>query len=126
MPIEFDKKLRRYYAEVTCRGEYSTAEVLEILSDTIDYAADNGREAALLDATAMTGNPDTMQRYELGRKGAEMQLGKPTLVAMAIVGRQPLIDPERFGETVALNRCAVVKVFEDHDAAVHWLEHTSG
>jgi hypothetical protein len=45
----------------------------------------------------------------------------PCFLQVAVYGRQPLIDPSRFGETVALNRGAKVKVSERLDEALAWL-----
>jgi SOS response regulatory protein OraA/RecX len=42
-------------------------------------------------------------------------------VQVAVYGRRPLIDPERFAETVAVNRGAKVKVSEQLDEALAWL-----
>lgn len=43
-----------------------------------------------------------------------------------VLGNQPVVGPGRFAELVAVNRCAVGKVFEDRYEATAWLEHTSG
>jgi len=40
----------------------------------------------------------------------------------SLIGKEPMIDLERFGETVAVNRGAIGKVFTDVDEAVAWLE----
>ena len=39
----------------------------------------------------------------------------------AYIIHQPLRDPDRFGETVAVNRGMNVKTFEDTNAAMQWL-----
>jgi hypothetical protein len=44
------------------------------------------------------------------------------LIRMAIVGSEPLIDRERFGEIVARNRGVPLKVTTDLDEALRWLE----
>ena len=97
-----------------------------MLDEALDYAASHDRSAVLVDALAVTGGPDRQERIDLATSGADLQLGKDRLVAIAIVGEEPMIHPERIGEAVALDRCAVLKVFESRDAAVDWLEHTSG
>jgi hypothetical protein len=40
---------------------------------------------------------------------------------VAYVGDEPLIDPARFGETVAVNRGALIKVTTDLNEAFAWL-----
>lgn len=126
MPIEYTVSRNQHYARLTCTGMYSLGDVLDVVEKGIDYAAAEQLGAALIDMTAVAGGPDIVGRFELGKSLAELQLGKPKLVAIAFVGTAPLIDPSRFGETVALNRCAVGKAFEDVDEAISWLEQTSG
>ena len=40
---------------------------------------------------------------------------------VAVFARRPLVDPDRFAETVAVNRGAKVKVSERLDEALAWL-----
>jgi hypothetical protein len=42
-------------------------------------------------------------------------------VPFAIVGMEPLIEPERLGEIVARNRGMNVRAFTDYEAARTWL-----
>lgn len=126
MSIEFTARLRSGYAELTCHGTYGKEELLDLFETALDYAAQHGLSAVLVDISDVEGEPDKSERFELGARFADTQLSKETIVAIAVKGNEPLIDPERFAETVALDRCAVGKVFTDMDDAVHWLEHTSG
>ena len=126
MSIHTVNQLGPYFAEVRCAGPYSMTGFLAMLDEALDYAASHDRSAVLVDALAVTGGPDRQERIDLATSGADLQLGKDRLVAIAIVGEEPMIHPERIGEAVALDRCAVLKVFESRDAAVDWLEHTSG
>ena len=66
--------------------------------------------------------PSLLDRFYLGSSFAAIQQGKEKIVAMVVVGEEPLIDRERFGEIVATNRGAVGKVFTDDSEAVTWLE----
>ncbi len=126
MSIEYQAELKSQYAQLTCHGAYEKQALLDLLEAALDYAASSGVTAVLVDISEVEGSPSTAERFEMGEAFAEIQLGKSVIVAIAIVGREPMIDPERFGETVALNRCAVGKVFTDPVEAVNWLEHTSG
>lgn len=126
MSIRTVNQLGPYFAEVRCTGPYSMTAFLAMLDEALDYAASHDRSAVLVDTLAVTGGPDRQERIDLATSGADLQLGKDRLVAIAIVGEEPMIHPERIGEAVALDRCAVLKVFESRDAAVAWLEHTSG
>ncbi len=74
----------------------------------------------------VTGEPfTTMERYELGVHGAELQRGIGRGIAFAVVGNEPMVDPERFAETVGRNRGAHVRVFTDIDDAVEWVENAA-
>ncbi len=126
MSIQTVKKLDTYHAEVRCNGSYSKADFLAMLDESLDYAACHDRSAVLVDALAVTGGPDTEERVDLAASSADLQLQKDQIVAIAIVGKEPMLHPERVGEAVALHRCAILKVFESREAAVDWLEHTSG
>ena len=126
MTIEYRAELRAHYAQLTCHGHYEKQELLDLFDTALEYAAQSGVNAVLVDISDVEGMPSIAERFEMGEAFAEIQLGKETIVAIAVVGREPMIDPERFGETVALNRCAVGKVFTDMVEAVSWLEHTSG
>jgi hypothetical protein len=126
MSIEYRTVLKSDYAQLVCHGSFSKQELIDVFDHAIDFAAENGREAVLVDISDVEGEPTTAERIELGVKAADVQLSKDTIVAVALIGNEPLIDPERLGETIALNRCAVCKVFTDMDEAISWLEHTSG
>lgn len=126
MTIEYRAELKGQYAQLSCHGRYKKQELLDVFDKALEYAASSGVSAVLVDICDVEGMPSTAERFEMGEAFAELQLGKETIVAIAVVGREPMIDPQRFGETVALNRCAVGKVFTDMVEAVSWLEHTSG
>ena len=42
-------------------------------------------------------------------------------VRFAFLGNYPIIDPGRFGETVAINRGLTLKVATDYKEALDWL-----
>jgi hypothetical protein len=84
----------------------------------------------LVDCTGMSGTMSTIQRFEFARFVANKQqmavfdgkLGEPS--RLAVVGNVPLIDPHRFGETVAVNRGANIRVTDKREEALQWLEIT--
>jgi hypothetical protein len=61
------------------------------------------------------------ERYELAVAVTEMQASRKPRIRMAILGREPIVHPERFGEIVAANRGADGRVFTDEAAARKWL-----
>jgi hypothetical protein len=46
----------------------------------------------------------TIERYEQGVRVAEVQQRFGLGILIAVVGHEPLVDPEKFGETVSKNR----------------------
>lgn len=81
----------------------------------------------LVDGRQVEGDPTTIQRFLYGSFAAEsvashIRNGRVTQTPQfAYVLQEPVLDPERFGETVALNRSLWVKVFENIDDARAWL-----
>jgi hypothetical protein len=79
----------------------------------------------LVDCRTVSGTLSTVERYDLAVYLAELHAryavehGAP--LQIACVGSEPLIDPSRFGETVALNRGAQLKVTTDMGEAQAWL-----
>jgi len=68
-----------------------------------------------------------MERLQLGLTAArkylvERLLKKIPSCRYAIVGNHPLVDPKRFGETVAVNRGVNVRAFTEMKQALAWLE----
>ncbi len=67
-----------------------------------------------------------MERFYYGEFAAHAVLssgdrGVSTAIQFAYVLEVPVLDPERFGETVAVNRGMHVKTFDDLQDALGWL-----
>jgi hypothetical protein len=75
----------------------------------------------LVDTTALTGlpAPDTFQRFLAAVDWAEEAAGH---LRLAIVARAEMIDPARFGVTVAANRGLVSNIFTTETEARAWLD----
>jgi len=58
----------------------------------------------------------------MGKYVSELYLTYGGKIRMAIVGSEPYIDPDRFGETVATNRGGDVGVFTSMTDALAWLD----
>jgi hypothetical protein len=61
------------------------------------------------------------ERYELAVRVSDAQAAMKPRVRFALLGHEPMIHPERFGELVARNRGADARVFTDQDAALAWI-----
>ena len=89
-------------------------------------AVASGHSRVLIDASGVTGAPTQDERYMLGLfVAAEQRIlaaqTPPREVQVAVFAHRPLVDPDRFAETVAVNRGAKVKVSERLDEALAWL-----
>jgi hypothetical protein len=103
-------------------GNYSHAEVLPLCERCFRVAAEAGRDALLVDARGITGREPTMaERYDWAVRIAELQALYEPRIRVALVGNEPLIHPERFGEIVARNRGADARAFTDEAMAIEWL-----
>ena len=110
------------HVRIAFAGVYSVAAFRDAFARAFAVAADAGRDAVLLDMRAITGGPPTMsERYELAVAAAEIQASRKPRIRMAVLGHEPMVHPERFGEIVAANRGADGRVFTDEALALEWL-----
>lgn len=114
------------FVRLYCHGRYTRDSLLSVFDQAIDVATSKSRRAALIEIWDVTGTPpDVFDRYRLGVGAARIQRGKTPIVAMAVVGSEPMIHPKRIGETVFLNRGGLGRVFTQLEEAVAWLEQQS-
>ena len=123
MRMEFQIAEEAHYVRLICHGRYSQKAMLRLFDEALEIAAKKGRKAALVDVSDLKGTPPSVfERYELGTSFAKIQKSKEKLIVMVMVGEEPMIDRQRFGEVVATNRGAIGKVFTANDQALAWLE----
>jgi len=121
--IDVTTDIESKYVRVSCKGSFNNKELLSIYDKALDLAADKGRKAILVDVRDLEGAlPATMDRFYHGVTTVTIQRAKKTRIFIAVLGREPLLDPERFGETVALNRGLLGKAFIDIDDAIAWID----
>ena len=123
MGIQFEVDVRPDYIYLSCTGVFSNDDLLYVYEKGLTIAEDKKLIAILIDIRVLGGEPpSTMQRFTLGEAVPRLQLEHSSRICLVLVGDEPMIDPERFGETVAVNRGATGKAFTDIDEAVTWLE----
>ena len=92
-----------------------------MLGAVVQYKA----EKILFDVRNVTGKPADMERFCYGdfvaRATHRIVRAHGIVPRFAYVAHVPLRDPERFGETVAVNRGRNVKIFETPEDAFEWL-----
>lgn len=126
MSLTIDFEPRKHYLRATVCGSYTLRSAQDVYDQAIKTAVAVGQSRVLIDASAATGRPTQDERYMLGLfVAAEQRILAsripPLEVQVAVVGQRPLVDPDRFGETVAVNRGARLKVSERVDEALAWL-----
>ncbi|MFL6203087.1 MAG: hypothetical protein ACJ76J_28295 [Thermoanaerobaculia bacterium] len=106
-------------------GSVSFDEVVALVRAAIAAARSNQARDLLVDTTALTGfsSPDTFQRFLAVVEWAEEARGS---VRLAMVARPEMIDPHKFGVTVAANRGLVSNIFTTGGEAGAWLDARSG
>jgi hypothetical protein len=111
---------------VCAAGEFSLEEAKRIFLEMMEAAARHGSKQVLLDGRTITGNPKTIERFFYGEFAAQTvaqhQTRTPsTATRFAYVLREPVLDPQKFGETVAVNRGMDVRAFDSLEEALRWL-----
>ena len=110
------------YLEFGCTGIYSRAEALRVGEEAYREAARANRSAVLIDVREIKGRvPTILDRFEMGVRIARHYLESDPRIRIAVLGHEPMIHPDRFGELVARNRGADARVFTDETQARGWL-----
>ena len=96
-----------------------------MIQEVLAESAQRGATKVLVDCLQMEGSPSRVERYALAEFLAEGVIdyiiaGK-SFLRLAVLGREPLVDPTRFAELVATNRGVQTKTVEQMEDAVKWL-----
>lgn len=113
---------------VEATGAFSLDEAERAFLEMLGAVAQYQAKKVLLDGRTVKGKPGDWERFCYGEFAAKetRRLFKEhgTAPQFAYVIKEPLRDPRRFGETVAINRGMNMKVFETLEEAFEWLEPT--
>ena len=110
------------YLRLECSGTFSQESALDAYERAFTLAAAAGRPEVLVDIRAVTGREPTLaERYQLAVRVADAQAATKPRIRFALLGHEPMIHPERFGEIVATTRGADGRVFTDEASALEWL-----
>lgn len=110
------------YLRLECTGTYLQGSALEACERAITLASEAGRPAVLVDIRTVGGREPTMaERYELAVRVSDAQAALKPRVRFALLGHEPMIHPERFGEIIATTRGALARAFTDEKLALDWL-----
>ena len=105
-------------------GKVTLEQGAELVDQAIVYARDRALPKLLINCTELVGfpSPTLPQRYFLVRGWAQTAQGR---VQVAMVARAGMIDPEKFGITVARNAGLLAQVYPTEPEAVAWLQRVS-
>jgi hypothetical protein len=111
-------------------GEFSLKDAQQEFLTIMERIAQFNVQKVLIDARTATGSPEIIDRFFYSKFAAQtlweyiIDRGVSPGTQFAYVLIEPLRDPQRFGETVALNRGMVLKTFDNVVDACDWLERT--
>jgi hypothetical protein len=121
--LKFESREGFLYCESS--GDYSFEGACSMIQEVLAESAQRGATKVLVDCLQMEGSPSRVERYALAEFLAEGVIdyiiaGK-SFLRLAVLGREPLVDPTRFAELVATNRGVQTKTVEQMEDAVKWL-----
>jgi hypothetical protein len=111
---------------VDATGDFSFEEAKRTFLEMMEAIALHRTTRVLVDGRTVKGNPEIMERFYYSEFAAQTVLQYQTRSALrtprfAFVLREPVLDPGRFGETVAVNRGMLLKVCDNLEEALAWL-----
>jgi|SRR5215216_2956349 hypothetical protein len=115
------------WLRVIVTGEFSLEEAKSTFLEMLEAVAHYHTEKILFDGRDLTGEPSAIQRFLYGEFAASAvarerrKRGLSRALQFAYVLQEPVLDPQRFGETVAVNRGMWVKAFDNLEDALEWL-----
>ena len=111
------------YILITANGNYSQSVTKNLFLDAVDAAKTNKIFKILIDCREVIGEISTLDRYDIGVLLSQLVYVKAEgkIIKVAFVAYEPIIDPKRFVEKVAVNRGADVKAFTNYEEAIEWL-----
>jgi len=115
--------------KVDARGEFSLEEAQRAFLEMLGAVAQYKAKKVFFDGRKLKGKPEIWRRFYYGVFAAtettRLVDAHRAVPRFAYVVHPPLLDPQRFAETVAVNRGMIVKAFETPQEAFKWLERTS-
>ena len=124
MSPTFKIDVKQKYIHVIVSGTFSLVGYKSIFDTTLSECIKNNKSIIFFDLRTAEGDISLFERYDLAVYFAKVSREHPITfkVKVALVGFPPIIDPNRFGETVARNRGVNVMVTTDIDVAYRWLQ----
>jgi hypothetical protein len=109
---------------VNATGKFSLEEAERTFVEMISTAMQHRVAKVFFDGRAIEGNPHFMERFYYGEFAAQTVkrvYAHDRAPRFAYVLKEPLLDPRRLGEMVALGRGMDVMAFDNVEQARAWL-----
>lgn len=126
MSIQVRGEANPQYLQIILEGDFEASEIPVTADRVLEICGAHKMEMVLVDVMELKGNPSFMERFTLATVFATKYIKarmtqEVSSCLFAVVGKHPLVDPQRFEETVAKNRGTPVKTFTDMREALMWL-----
>jgi hypothetical protein len=126
MKMNFRIEPKDSYLYVSVGGSFEARDAQEISRQFFEACIEHQRTKVLIDVRSLGGEMSMLERWDYSVAVARMNLeyvtsGSLPPLQLAYVASYPILDPNRFGETVALNRGVTVKVTDNFQEAMTWL-----
>jgi hypothetical protein len=131
MSMNIECRLDNGLLQATATGEFSLEEAERTFIELLEVIKQTSARTILFDGRELVGSPIIVERFYYGEFAANHVQAlidngwNDKQPQFAYVLHEPLLDPLRLGETVAVNRGMNVKVFTNTKEAMHWLRHDS-
>ena len=126
MEMSMKLEIRNSYLYIAIQGKYNLDRAKKLFLDAVKAAQRHNMTNLLVDYREIDGNSTSFQQFDYAEFVASfltkssMDGSLPTM-RLAYVGKRPFYKPNKFGETVALNRGAIVKDTDNYEEALAWL-----
>jgi len=130
MSMSIECRLENGLMHAVTTGEFSLEEAQSTFLELREAVKNAGCVKILFDGRELIGDPMIVERFYYGEfcaNAVEKMVNEGwygITPQFAYVMHEPVLDPLRLGETVALNRGMNVKAFSNTKEAMRWLSAT--
>lgn len=124
MAFETSERVEDGVFVFACRGRFDPTSMVSAFQVALASAMERGETRLLFDCRGVTGVPTTLQRFEMGTQAADLYRSQdPTKkLTVAMLVTSEVLDPNRFGQTVARNRGLMGVITDDQVEAMEFLK----
>lgn len=120
MSLKYKITVKPSYLHVTFTGAFTINDAKHAFQEIFSSTTQHRLSKVLVDIRSLEGDMTTTERFELGEYIAQENC--KYALQIGVLGVGSLVEPERFGELVARNRGANLKVVTDLQEILKWLD----